>query len=101
MKKPRWTPAETATARHLIDCGASDEQCIAAVGRNRKACWTRLDRERYNASVYFKPHPRVNPEPRSLEEATKRALAPRSITAFVFGDPAPGWSALDRREQRA
>lgn len=33
-----------------------------------------------------------------IEEAQQRALAPRSLTAEFFGDPAPGFSALDRRQ---
>lgn len=32
-----------------------------------------------------------------IERAVRRALAPRDLTAAVFGDPLPGRSALDRR----
>lgn len=35
-----------------------------------------------------------------LEDAKRRLLAERSITATQFGDPAPGMSALDQRNSR-
>jgi transglutaminase-like putative cysteine protease len=34
-----------------------------------------------------------------LIERNKRMMAPRSLTAWFCGDPAPGHSALDRREK--
>ncbi|MGM4906286.1 hypothetical protein AB8B21_05585 [Tardiphaga sp. 866_E4_N2_1] len=35
-----------------------------------------------------------------LDDARRRAVAQRSLTAVAFGDPPPGYSALDRREMR-
>jgi hypothetical protein len=37
------------------------------------------------------------PPPKILWEALERATKPRSLTAWICGDPAPGWSALERR----
>ncbi|QUS39531.1 hypothetical protein RPMA_12315 [Tardiphaga alba] len=33
-----------------------------------------------------------------IEDARRRALAAKSLTAATFGDPPPGYSALDRRK---
>lgn len=33
-----------------------------------------------------------------LIDRERRSLAPRTITALLFGDPPPGYSALDRRQ---
>lgn len=38
------------------------------------------------------------PTPEMIAEAQRRADAQRSLTAEFFGDPAPGFSALDRRQ---
>lgn len=39
----------------------------------------------------------VPPPPEALAEALARANAPRSLSAWFFGDPPPGYSALDGR----
>jgi hypothetical protein len=46
---------------------------------------------------HFAERPGARPPASLIEEAQRRALAPRSISAFVFGDPPSGYSALDRR----
>jgi hypothetical protein len=42
--------------------------------------------------------PSVRPCPLALADRDRRAeLEPRDLTAWFFGDPLPGMSALDRR----
>jgi hypothetical protein len=41
------------------------------------------------------------PTDEMMADARRRATAPRSITAWLAGDPAPGRSALDKRRQVA
>lgn len=44
--------------------------------------------------------PSVRPCPLALADRDRRAeLQPRDLTAWFFGDPLPGMSALDRRRQ--
>jgi hypothetical protein len=38
------------------------------------------------------------PTPEMLADAWRRNVAPRSATAWLMGDPAPGQSALDQRQ---
>jgi hypothetical protein len=44
--------------------------------------------------------PSVRPCPLALADRDRRAeLEPRDLTAWFFGDPLPGMSALDRRNR--
>jgi hypothetical protein len=44
--------------------------------------------------------PSVRPCPLALADRDRRAeLEPRDLTAWFFGDPLPGMSALDRRRR--
>jgi hypothetical protein len=44
--------------------------------------------------------PSVRPCPVALADRDRRAeLEPRDLTAWFFGDPLPGMSALDRRKR--
>lgn len=101
IKRPRWTSEQLATAKRLLAEGASNEQCIAEVGRNKNVCWTKLYHDSLKVhSAFFNHVPSAKPKPEMLAEAYRRAMAPRTISAFVFGDPGKGHSALDRREER-
>jgi hypothetical protein len=41
--------------------------------------------------------PKYRPSEAMLADARRRANAPRSLTAWVLGDPPPGMSALDQK----
>ena len=97
MKGPLWTPEELKTARRLMDEGASNEEFISAIGRTRHACWGKLQYENTKMPTMQKVNS-ARPKPEMLADAYQRAATLRTITAFVLGDPAPGHSALDRRE---
>jgi len=100
MKGPLWTPGELKTARRLIDEGAPNEEFVSALGRTRHACWGKLQYENTKMPTMQKVNS-ARPKPEMLADAYRRAAAPRTISAFVFGDPGAGYSALDRREQSA
>lgn len=67
----------------------------------------RSDRPRktgYCPSVYrsaggFPSHGSSRPLPEMFVDAERRLTAPRDLTAMLQGDPAPGYSALDRKRQ--
>ena len=55
-----------------------------------------IDRGDESAHVILSPS--VRPCPLALADRDRRAeLEPRDLTAWFFGDPLPGMSALDRR----
>jgi hypothetical protein len=55
-----------------------------------------IDRGQESAHLILSPS--VRPCPLALADRDRRAnLEPRDLTAWFFGDPLPGMSALDRR----
>ena len=55
-----------------------------------------IDRDYESAHLILSPS--VRPCPLALADRDRRAeLEPRDLTAWFFGDPLPGMSALDRR----
>lgn len=104
MRPTRWTIEETKLARRMIEENATEAEFWEAFGRTRSMAVDRIryvDVPRYRDRRKNSPKPPPNPTKAIPDEviadAFRRASAPRSITAFVFGDPAPGFSALDRR----
>jgi len=95
-----WTLKEYQLAVKLRRERYSCEAIGAILGRSATAVHDKL---------YHGPHsgvPRalmrraqpVRPEPVALsEQAYRNALPPRDLTAWIMGDPLPGYSALDRR----
>jgi len=120
MSRP-WDDEMTQRSREMkARGGATDAEYIRAFGRNRKAVMARLryldnpavraaqaergviylrSSETYRAKLKGnRPLPkRAIVPPEAIEDAMRRASAPRSISAFLFGDPPPGWSALEKR----
>jgi hypothetical protein len=116
MSRPtEWTDSETEAARanyHL-----PPDEFRRKTGRTKQAAKAHLRyvsrpevRERKNAQKVAlrlarkeNPLPKVElntavaPPPEVIIDAIKRASAPRTLTAIICGDPAPGFSALERR----
>ena len=54
--------------------------------------------DRGHDSAHLMLSPSLRPCPLALADRDRRAeLEPRDLTAWFFGDPLPGMSALDRR----
>jgi hypothetical protein len=99
-----WTPEQEALATSLFERNdISDLEFEMRVGRTREATYSRmrLIRQRQNPGIRKNEHraekASAKPTAAMLEDARRRAKAMRSISAFVFGDPAPEYSALNRR----
>lgn len=109
----RWTPEQELLARELMAAGASAEEFLAKLGRSKDAAYQRLYFHRRTAAdwSYRRRKPRgvsfqladpvsARPTAELLEDAKARANALRPITAWICGDPPPGYSALDKRHGR-
>jgi hypothetical protein len=103
--KPRaaeWTQAEIDTAYRLFSENAPKERFLAEIGRTKSAATAKrsnirsMEEQRRRAAEGLR---RYEPRSEQVEDACRRASAPRSLTAWAFGDPAPGQSALDLRMQ--
>jgi len=117
----KWTEAETELARANLHLRA--KEFLEKTGRTRQAAKCHLNyvdnpetarkraeakaaykrtNEEYRAKLKGKWVPDRNvPPPEVIEDAIRRATAPRSITAILCGDPCPGFSALDRKQAGA
>ena|SRR6187402_1434207 len=117
-----WSEKDTMTAQEMNASGVAHEIIAQKLGRSVKAinarlAWIRLPPEKkeqrldkkrkYSNEQYsgrkakgvgfFTPSS-AHPDTRILEERNARlALAPRDLTAAFFGDPLPGYSALEKR----
>ncbi len=116
-----WSDEHTDIARRMLAAGARNHEFIAAINRSKAAARCRVlyvdnptNRDyaaerarRYRESPEYRATVRrrevhVGIVPHEVAaDAVARADAPRTITAWLQGDPPPGFSALDRREQRA
>jgi hypothetical protein len=98
-----WTLAEDQTARQMLAIGHSLTEigkrlgrCRSVVCRKMKQPPMTVDGRRYLAvnrggATFVIPA-------RVIEERDVRlAVSPSNLTAAFFGDPLPGYSALDRR----
>lgn len=108
----RWTEEEEKTALELLASGARPEAFTLKLGRSRnnvtahfyyknhKEVINEKDRLQRNSSNGAKGpvHAAVQPSDSMVVDAIYRLTAPRTVTAWVCGDPAPGYSALDAQK---
>jgi hypothetical protein len=114
-----WTEQELAELRRMKAAGYRSIAISISLGRTKSAVdekwrWVNQTEEqcqrrraRINLSRksnYIASPPRAvtyasisRPSQQMIAERDRRLAVPRSITAVFFGDPAPGYSALDQR----
>jgi hypothetical protein len=98
----KWTKEELELARRLLKERKPDSEFRKLLGRS-KAHAQRVvlytpellnhDRRALDLSI----EPRIDVPPHVRADANRRAMAPRTLSAWICGDPAPGQSALDKR----
>jgi hypothetical protein len=102
MKKFRtWSSDDTEIARQMVLNKEPSEAFLAKLGRSETAARERVKRanERVNVERRATAEGFAKAPPQLVEDAIRRARAPRSLTAIVCGDPPHGFSALDRRNR--
>jgi hypothetical protein len=104
-----WTPQEDREliAMRTKSPPAQWELIAARFNRTLAACkchWGYLRNGRHESSSQIHKEPvrietfRATPSAIAEREAREEAKQKRSFTQVFFGDPAPGYSALDRRK---
>lgn len=116
----RWKAYEWQKVVQLKERGFTYEAIAVQLGRTKDEIKSkylyetmaparklkRLERQQAKRQTYTEnqrtayltgPTPTHRASPDVLLERELRLATPRSITGVVFGDPVPGWSALDRR----
>ncbi len=115
-KMKRWTDAEIARLMHIYreatketTYGCWSKIAAQMPGRTLSQCQSKvayyLNGKRYQANNYVKdatnhPHNSVTiraPQEVLADAEHRRRLSRPTLTAEFFGDPLPGYSALDRR----
>jgi hypothetical protein len=97
-----WTDEETEIARQMFAAREPDSEFRRRLGRSKQLAWQRI----YRISFPEKSIPaclvdvRVDVPEGAWNDADRRANAPRSLTAWFFKDPPPGYSALDQRQRQ-
>jgi hypothetical protein len=102
MTNPKaWSAEDTDIARQMFVNKEPSEAFIAKLGRSESASRERVKRanERVNVERRATAGGIAKAPAQVVEDAVRRARAPRSLTALAFGDPPPGYSALDRRNR--
>lgn len=107
---PPWTNAETNRARELLEAKADDATFLRELGRTKGSAYSRIkyvsDPAAYRAERQLKRDGlrraknvgRFYIPDDVMRDALARRLADRDLTSILCGDPAPGQSALDRRQ---
>ncbi len=96
----RWPPGSETKLKQLLAERKSIPQIAAELQMPRASVYSKVH---YIASrkVHTELTSRVAVPTACLVDRDRRMAAERDLTAEFFGDPPPGFSALDRREQRA
>jgi hypothetical protein len=102
-RQKSWTEEETGVARRLLKDQAPDSEYERLLGRTKACARARIERlDRLSAPGPRRPEPKMFSVPVDVWiERSRRLAAPRSLTASIMGDPAPGYSALDRKRAHA
>ena len=91
-----WTSSEVEHLFRLKDLRHLDWHLIGLkLGRTASSCQAKYHRCRVELEM-VEPTA-VKPSAEQIADADARLFSPRSLTAWIAGGPAPGYSALDRR----
>lgn len=104
--KPRprteWTEEQWALVLVMRAAGRTMVEMAQVIGLPRSAIQRRIAREYPNPRKIFRITTYKNkfvPDEVVAERDARKRLQPRDLTAAFFGDPLPGYSALDRRKR--
>ena len=101
MSGKPWSDEETELARRLLAEKASDSEFMRRLGRAKISARERLYRVDFPrgdwTSLGLPRDGRVEVPSHVTADAVRRGSAPRTLTAWLCNDPAPGQSALDKR----
>lgn len=115
MTRVRWTSKMWLRAQEMCRAGMDELEIAIDLGLPQASIRYKFENERFvgrttlmprrpaaKTSIRIATSPQGRP-PQHVEEERERRLAARDrqdLTASFFGDPPPGYSALDQREDR-
>jgi transposase-like protein len=98
-RRASWSEQDTARARELLAEHGSYTAVARIMGRNITTVSDWLQGRRGNGSALrvIKNEDMHIPSHVLADRERRKNLEPASVTAAFFGDPLPGYSALERR----
>lgn len=94
----RWTEREKAIALELVRKKATDAECMAAIGRNYRACYLKTERLIHYPARWlrFPVEQKISLPDSVIEDRNRRLMAKyeMSLTGIICGDPEPGRARL-------
>jgi hypothetical protein len=96
-KNPTFTEADMERARKLYAKLGSFKAVADIMGRSPTTINEQLRGLRGSREAKVSGRQFQVPAPVLADRERRQEIAPRDITASFFGDPLPGYSALDRR----
>lgn len=98
-KAMRWTEEEEATLKQLIAEGRKARQIAHFMGKELQPVYSKIQQMRQpGRQLHIELEPRIDVPEHLMEDRDRRLRAERDLTAEFFGDPAPGQSALDKKQ---
>lgn len=110
QKNPSWSSKELVTLKNMREILKAEWPQIAAhiPGRSPNACrdayWSHVSKKKVRTtyipsanSAAASSHNRPGETLLEARERRREAASLRDVTAVVFGDPPPGFSALDEK----
>src|SRR4051794_9132676 len=99
-----WTHARWSRAKHMRAAGLSNEEIVEAVGLTVRQVGAKFYNQHYVRARRVSAAGMVitlRVPDRALAERDGRneASQTRTLTQIIFGDPPPGYSALDKKRQ--
>lgn len=95
----KWTDEEKQKLSVMRNGGATWRMIAREFGTTEKKCQGVYERYGLHRPVIRTTESRTAQIPASVMDdyVARLQAAPRDLSALVFGDPKPGWSALERR----
>lgn len=96
----RWTKEDETRLEELLRQFVKPRDIAAILGKKPRSIYNKIQYMRNPVlSIKIEPSLRPEPSPDLLDDRDRRAMAGRSLTAYLLGDPPRGWSALDKRQE--
>ena len=99
MSSRHWTLEEEATLKMLMNEGRKPRQIANFMGKELQVIYSKIQQLRQPGRlIHIEMDPRVHVPPEREADRARRLSAERDITSLLLGDPAPGQSALDKKQ---
>lgn len=99
MSQNRWSEHDETTMARMLEEKKTPKEIAAALGRTVSMIHSKIYYERCHIGrIRLENVSRVFVPPERAADRDRRLTAERDITSMFFGDPAPGQSALDKKQ---